>query len=105
MIKQLSPNAVVSKLPDQRWQIAIAQADQANAIAQATNLSPLLAQVLLNRGINFPEHAQRFLHPETEVLSSPLDDFTDLPPSQPQRLNLHQRQALHRLAQPPLKKK
>jgi hypothetical protein len=65
VIKQLSPNAAVSKLPDQRWQIAIAQADQAKAIAQATNLSPLLAQVLLNRGIDSPEQAQRFLHPET----------------------------------------
>ncbi|XHX79135.1 MAG: single-stranded-DNA-specific exonuclease RecJ [Stenomitos frigidus ULC029] len=81
MIKQLSSHTAtaVNKLPDQRWQIAIAQADQATAIAQATNLSPLLAQVLLNRGIGSPEHAQRFLHPETEVLTSPLDDFTDLP--------------------------
>ncbi|HEY9893896.1 MAG TPA: DHH family phosphoesterase, partial [Candidatus Sericytochromatia bacterium] len=96
MIKQLSPDAAtVRKLPDQRWQIAIAQTDQANAIAQATHLSPLLAQVLLNRGISSPEEAQRFLHPETEVLTSPLDDFTDLPLSLELLINaINQRQKI-----------
>ncbi|MBD2077840.1 single-stranded-DNA-specific exonuclease RecJ [Phormidium sp. FACHB-592] len=96
MIKQLSPDAAtVRKLPDQRWQIAIAQADQVKAIAQATKLSPLLAQVLLNRGINSPEQAQRFLHPETEVLTSPLDDFTDLPLSLELLINaINQRQKI-----------
>jgi single-stranded-DNA-specific exonuclease len=96
VIKQLSPDAAtVRKLPDQRWQIAIAQTDQANAIAQATHLSPLLAQVLLNRGIGSPEEAQRFLHPETEVLTSPLDDFTDLPLSLELLINaINQRQKI-----------
>ncbi len=82
MITQSSPSSVkpvLSKQLDQRWQIAPAQCEQAATIAQATNLSPLLAQVLLNRDITSPAQAQIFLHPELEVLPSPLEDFTDLP--------------------------
>ncbi len=71
--------AASSKQLDQRWQIAPAQPEQAMAIAQAANLSPLLAQVLLNRGVSSPQQAQIFLHPETEALTSSLEDFPDLP--------------------------
>ena len=41
-------------------------------------LSPLLAQVLINRGIYTAEQAWEFLDPETLLLPSPLDDFPDL---------------------------
>ncbi len=40
---------------------------------------PLLAQVLLNRGIDSSEQAQTFLNPERQTLPSPLEDFFDLP--------------------------
>ena len=47
-------------------------------MAQATQLSPLLAQALLNRGIDNPEQAQEFLNPEAQLLPSPLEEFPDL---------------------------
>ena len=64
--------------PQQRWQIFPAQKSQAKHIAEATALSPLLAQVLINRGIYTPEQAWEFLDPETLLLPSPLDEFPDL---------------------------
>ena len=66
------------QVPPQRWQIFPAQKAQAKQIAQATALSPLLAQVLINRGIYTPEQAWEFLDPETLLLPSPLDEFPDL---------------------------
>ena len=65
-------------VPEQRWQVFPAQKSQANHIAEATALSPLLAQVLINRGIYTPEQAWEFLDPETIQLPSPLDEFPDL---------------------------
>ncbi|MGK7888517.1 MAG: single-stranded-DNA-specific exonuclease RecJ [Leptolyngbyaceae cyanobacterium] len=65
-------------MPTQRWHIPIPDSAQAEAIAQATNLSPLLAQVLINREIPTPEMAQLFLNPDAVELPSPLEDFPDL---------------------------
>ncbi|MBL1175334.1 single-stranded-DNA-specific exonuclease RecJ [Pantanalinema sp. GBBB05] len=72
-------SASLTKLPAQRWQIATAQPELAQRIAAATDLSLLVAQVLLNRGITTPEQAQIFLNPEIEALPSPLEEFPDLP--------------------------
>ena len=47
-------------------------------MATVTQLSPLLAQVLINRGIHTPEQAWLYLDPETQQLPSPLDEFPDL---------------------------
>ena len=66
------------KVPQQRWQIFPAQKSQAKHIAEATALSPLLAQVLINRGIYTPEQAWEYLDPETLLLPSPLDELPDL---------------------------
>lgn len=98
MVNQHSPASGLAEAHqqlDQRWQIAPAHTEQAAAIAQATNLSPLVAQVLLNRGIASPAQAQIFLHPESEVLTSPLEDFTDLPLSLELLINaINQRQKI-----------
>jgi single-stranded-DNA-specific exonuclease len=67
-----------SRLPNQRWQIAPAQPDRAAQLAAATQLPPLLAQVLLNRGIDTAEDALTFLDPNLLVLPSPLEEFPDL---------------------------
>ena len=64
--------------PNQRWQIFAAQTEQAERIAQITGLSPLVAQVLINRGFETPEQAQAFLNPESQSLPSPLEEFPDL---------------------------
>lgn len=66
------------KLPQQRWQVCPPEPDLALALAQITNLSPLLAQVLLNRGIVTPDQAREFLEPESQQLPSPLEEFPDL---------------------------
>ncbi len=65
-------------LPQQRWQIFSPQPDLSIAIANVTGLSPIIAQVLLNRGINTPEAAQIFLDPELEDLPDPKQEFPDL---------------------------
>jgi single-stranded-DNA-specific exonuclease len=65
-------------LPNQRWQIFQSDPQTAEAIALATGLSPLLAQVLINRGMNTAELSKLFLDPDREVLSDPKLEFPDL---------------------------
>ena len=69
------------KLPDQRWYIASPNPDQVKKLVAETGLSPLLAQVILNRGIDSPQLAQVYINPETENLPDPLTEFPDLFPS------------------------
>jgi single-stranded-DNA-specific exonuclease len=68
-----------SPFPNQRWQIASAQPEQAARLARVTQLSPLLTQVLINRGFTTSDAAQVFLEPERQQLPSPLEEFPDLP--------------------------
>lgn len=72
------PSRRRQQLPNQRWQIAPLQAEQAAELAQATGLSPLLSQVLINRGFQTPQEAQVFLNPETQAMPAPVDEFPDL---------------------------
>ena len=71
-------------LPQHRWQIAPSNPSQAATLAAGITLtpdeatSPLLAQVLINRGIETLEQAELFIHPETAELPSPLTEFPDL---------------------------
>ncbi|MBD1875833.1 single-stranded-DNA-specific exonuclease RecJ [Nodosilinea sp. FACHB-131] len=65
-------------MPRQRWQVAPANAPLATFLAQVTGLSPLLTQVLINRGITTPAQATAFLDPERQQLPSPLAEFPDL---------------------------
>ncbi|PSB42336.1 single-stranded-DNA-specific exonuclease RecJ, partial [Chamaesiphon polymorphus] len=71
-------------LPQHRWQIAPSNLSQAANLAAGITLtdgeatSPLLAQVLINRGIETVEQAELFIYPETAVLPSPLTEFPDL---------------------------
>jgi len=71
-------------LPQHRWQIAPSNPSQAATLAAGITLtpgaatSPLLAQVLMNRGIETLEQAELFIHPETAQLPSPLTEFPDL---------------------------
>ncbi|MBD2260052.1 single-stranded-DNA-specific exonuclease RecJ [Pseudanabaena sp. FACHB-2040] len=66
------------RIPQQRWQIFAAQPVIVQSLAQLTGLSPLLAQVLINRGMDTPEQAVEFLEPESQLLPSPLEEFLDL---------------------------
>ncbi|AUT00575.1 single-stranded-DNA-specific exonuclease RecJ [Nostoc sp. CENA543] len=66
------------RLPNQRWQIYPQQPELAKELALATNLSPVVGQILINRGIATLEQAQAFLNPESLDLPSPLTEFPDL---------------------------
>ncbi len=66
------------RLPDQRWQISSQQTELAEKLAVATNISPIISQLLINRGIETPQQVQTFLNPESLILPSPLEEFPDL---------------------------
>ncbi|MBD2728234.1 DHH family phosphoesterase [Nostoc sp. FACHB-892] len=66
------------RLPNQRWQIYPQKPEFAQKLAVLINISPIISQLLINRGIETPEQAQAFLNPESLVLPSPLEDFPDL---------------------------
>lgn len=74
----LPPAVPPLRLPRQRWQFAPVQSERRDTLATATGLSPLLAQVLLNRGILTPAEAISFLEPDSVSLPSPLTEFPDL---------------------------
>jgi single-stranded-DNA-specific exonuclease len=70
-------------LPQHRWQIAPSNSQAATLAAGITltpdeATSPLLAQVLINRGIESIKQAELFINPETAELPSPLTEFPDL---------------------------
>jgi len=67
----------VARLPQQRWQI-FEPDPQIEQFAQQVNLSPLIAQVLHNRGIHSLEEAERYLNPDRLNLPHPLAEFPDL---------------------------
>ncbi|MEG5037696.1 MULTISPECIES: single-stranded-DNA-specific exonuclease RecJ [unclassified Microcoleus] len=66
------------RLPNQRWQIYSPETQQAEQFAAEIGLSPLLAQVLINRGIDSLKEVQGFIEPESLVLPAPTDEFPDL---------------------------
>ncbi|WP_164928417.1 single-stranded-DNA-specific exonuclease RecJ [Gloeobacter violaceus] len=66
-------------LPKQRWRIAQEDPVQARQLAEAFGLSPLIAQVLINRGLTTCELAEHFLAPESWVLPSAGEAFDQLP--------------------------
>ncbi|MUL37380.1 single-stranded-DNA-specific exonuclease RecJ [Gloeocapsopsis dulcis] len=76
------PNPEVShrpqRLPSQRWQIYSAQVELAHKLAEVAQASPIIGQLLINRGVETLEQAQAFLEPESQVLPSPVEEFPDL---------------------------
>jgi single-stranded-DNA-specific exonuclease len=78
VIAESNPKQSFVNLPNQRWQIHPQDPDQAKGVAQTTQLSPLLAQVLLNRGLVTTEAVQFFLAPESQALPAPVEEFPDL---------------------------
>ncbi len=65
-------------LPNQRWQIASQKPEQIKQLIEATGVSLLIAQVMLNRNITTAEQATVYINPETQGLPSPLEEFPDL---------------------------
>jgi single-stranded-DNA-specific exonuclease len=58
--------------PNQRWVIAEPHHDAAEALAKAARLPPVLAELLLSRGITEADDAFAFLNPELSHLNEPL---------------------------------
>ena len=54
-----------------RWSITPADPDAERDLARALGLSPLLARLLLNRGVRDVEAARTFLHPKLDHLHDP----------------------------------
>ena len=66
------------RLPNQRWQIYPQKAEFAQKLAVSNNISAIISQLLINRGIETLEAAQAFLEPESLILPAPLEEFPDL---------------------------
>ncbi|KJH72791.1 single-stranded-DNA-specific exonuclease RecJ [Aliterella atlantica] len=66
-----------SRFPNQRWQI-YPEAERVLELAQSSHISPIVSQLLINRGVDTLEAFQAFLEPESPVLPSPIDEFPDL---------------------------
>ena len=71
-------NRPTKRLPNQRWQIATPQPEQAQALSMSTGLLPLVTQVIINRDIATADEAHTYIDPESQNLPSPVDEFTDL---------------------------
>jgi single-stranded-DNA-specific exonuclease len=75
---------IVAKLPQHRWQIAAADAQAALDLARSITVtpdaptSPLIAQVLLNRGISSVAQVERYVYGVDKDLPDPAVDFKDL---------------------------
>jgi len=54
-----------------RWSLAPPQTALATFLAKELNISPLLGQCLLNRGLSEPEPIQRFIEPRLKHLADP----------------------------------
>ena len=54
-----------------RWQVATVNSEAVSQIARQLNLPPLLARLLVLRGIDTPEAAMRFLNPNLNQLHDP----------------------------------
>jgi single-stranded-DNA-specific exonuclease len=72
------------RLPSHRWQISPDNAAAAAELARSIELtpdtptSPLIAQVLLNRGISTTAQVDQYVHGQTKDLPDPAVDFLDL---------------------------
>lgn len=81
MVNQSSPepkNNNFLRIPNQRWQIYPKKAELAQKFAENFHLSPIISQLVINRGMETDEDAEIFLNPESLILPSPLEEFPDL---------------------------
>lgn len=64
--------------PEQRWQLPNLDPGVVDPLVPLTGLSPLLVQVLVQRGLVNADLIGEFLNPEQQRLPSPLTEFPDL---------------------------
>ncbi|MGA7523150.1 MAG: single-stranded-DNA-specific exonuclease RecJ [Acidobacteriaceae bacterium] len=63
--------AAARSRPPQRWILRAPRIDESQALAQNANIPPLLAELLLARGIRTAAEAEQFLNPRIEHLLDP----------------------------------
>ncbi|MFT0796997.1 DHH family phosphoesterase, partial [Synechococcus sp. H70.1] len=63
----------------QRWLFQPEDKPRASHLAKAAGISPLLAQILLNRGLRSLPEIGHYLQPDPSCLPPPSRDFADLP--------------------------
>ncbi|MCX8031613.1 MAG: single-stranded-DNA-specific exonuclease RecJ [Thermodesulfovibrionales bacterium] len=56
-----------------RWYVNKTNAEYINYISKIASVSPIVAQVLINRGLKTPEQIDFFLNPHLDKLSDPMD--------------------------------
>ncbi len=78
MLDEIKPKSPRHRLPLQRWQIYPQKTELAQKLARMNNMSPLINQLLINRGFDSPDTAEIFLNPQSLSLPEPLDEFPDL---------------------------
>ncbi|BAI89091.1 MULTISPECIES: single-stranded-DNA-specific exonuclease RecJ [Limnospira] len=66
-------------LPKQRWHIFPERPEIAQSLSETTGVHPIIAQILINRGIETTEQAEAFLNPQSQTLPEPMEEFPDLP--------------------------
>ncbi|ELR97087.1 single-stranded-DNA-specific exonuclease RecJ [Gloeocapsa sp. PCC 73106] len=67
-----------NSLPLARWRLANPVTAQVTLLSQSLGISPLLARVVLNRGVKTLSEAEFYLQPQSHSLPSPLVEFSDL---------------------------
>ena len=65
-------------LPNQRWQITGVQPEKISELTASTGFDPLVARVILNRGIDKADLARVYIDPESQTLPSPGSEFSAL---------------------------
>lgn len=66
------------KIPDQRWKFRQPDSDLVDKLVKNIGLSPIMAQIVINRGFTTVDSANIYVNPEAEKLPSPLQEFQDL---------------------------
>lgn len=60
-------------LPGKKWRLLPHAEEATNSLAQKANISPVIAQLLWNRGVRLPQDVHRFLHPVLTGLRDPAE--------------------------------
>ena len=74
------PHIIIMKfnLPRQRWKFYDGNPSLVNDLMKKLGISSIVAQVIVNRGIDSLAEAKAYVNPEVIDLPSPLDEFPDL---------------------------
>ena len=59
------------RLPHRRWRVLAGDRDVEALLVRQLGCAPLLARLLVNRGITSPDHASTFLNPSFDTLADP----------------------------------